>query len=66
MDADRYGIIRVFADDQLVTVREIRTNGELLRILSGYKYDTWQFEIEARVPISNAQIATSVKELGVV
>ncbi len=63
LNTDQYGIIRVYADDQLVTVREIRTNGELLRILSGFKYDTWQFEIEARVPISNAQIATSVKEL---
>ncbi len=63
LDADRYGIIRVYGDGNLVTVREIRTNGELLRIVSGFKYDTWQFEIEARVLISNAQIATSVKEL---
>jgi hypothetical protein len=63
LDADRYGIIRVYADDALVTVREIRSNGELLRIVSGFKADTWQFEIEGRVLISNVQIATSVKEL---
>ncbi len=63
LDSDRYGIIRVYADDRLVTVREIRSSGELLRIISGYKYETWQFEIEGRVLISNVQIATSVKEL---
>ncbi len=63
LDADRWGYIRVFADGNLVTVREIRSSGELLRILSGYKYETWQFEIEGRVLISNIQIATSVREL---
>lgn len=63
LDANRYGIIRVFADDRLVTVREIRSSGELLRIISGYKNETWQFEIEARVLINNVQVATSVKEL---
>jgi len=47
-------------------VREIRSSGELLRIISGYKYETWQFEVEGRVLISNIQIATSVKELAVV
>jgi hypothetical protein len=41
-------------------------SGELLRIHSSSKYETWQFEIESRVSISNAQIATSVKELGLV
>jgi hypothetical protein len=71
LPADRYGFVRVFAGygDQmsnsmnLVTVREIRSPQELLRILSGFKYETWQFEFEARVPISNVQIATSVKAL---
>ncbi len=63
LGANQYGIIRVYADDTLVTVREIRSSGELLRILSGYKYETWQFEIEARVLINNVQIATSVREL---
>lgn len=74
--AGQYGIIRVYAGYgtgqptgdtnpplQLVTVRELRTPQELLRILSGFKAETWQFEIVARVPISNIQIGTSVKAL---
>jgi hypothetical protein len=60
---DQYGIIRVYADNVLVTTREIRTSGELLRILAGFKADQWIFEIEGRVSISNIQIATSTKEL---
>ena len=48
---------------QLVTTREIRYPQELLRIVSGFKAETWQFEIEARVPISNIQIGTSVKAM---
>lgn len=59
----QYGIMRVFAGGKLVTVREIRQTQELLRIVSGFKHETWQFEFEARVPISNVQIATSVKAL---
>jgi hypothetical protein len=74
--AGQYGIIRVYAGYgtgqptgdtepplQLVTTREIRTPQELLRILSGFKAETWQFEITARVPISNVQVGTSVKAL---
>lgn len=76
LGAGQYGIIRVYAGFgtgqptgdtnpplQLVTCREIRTPQELLRILAGFKAETWQFEITARVPISNVQIATSVKAL---
>jgi hypothetical protein len=64
LPADRYGFVRVFAGkDNLVTTREIRVPQELLRILSGFKHETWQFEIEARVPISNLQFGTSVKAL---
>lgn len=61
--ADQYGIVRVYADGTLVTTREIRTSGEVLRITSGFKADFWQFEIEGRVDISNMQTATSLKEL---
>lgn len=61
--SDQYGIIRVYADEVLVTTREIRSSGELLRIVSGFKAEVWQWEIEARVLISNVQVATSVKEL---
>ncbi len=63
LPADRYGIVRVYADDILVTTREIRVSREMLRILSGFKYETWQFEIEARVPIQNFQFGTSIKAL---
>jgi hypothetical protein len=66
LSPNQYGIVRVYADDQLYQTRELRVSGELLRIHSSSKYETWQFEIESRVSISNAQIATSVKELGLV
>lgn len=62
----QYGILRVFADDVLVTTREIRTSAELLRILSGFKADTWQFEVTSIMNISNIQVATSVKDLATV
>lgn len=61
--ADQYGIVRVYADGVLVTTREIRNSGELLRIISGYKAEEWQWQFEGRVTISNMQAATSVREL---
>jgi hypothetical protein len=61
---DQYGIVRVYADDQLWTTRELRKSGELLRLYSGGKFESWQFEIESRVRVSNMQVATSAKELG--
>lgn len=64
LDTGQYAIVRVYADGILVTTREVRASGELLRILSGFKADVWQFEIEGRVLITNIQIAPSVKELG--
>jgi len=63
---NQYGIVRIYKDDQLWTTRELRTSGELLRIYSGSVAEMWQFEIEARVNVSNLQVATSVKELGVI
>lgn len=64
LPADRYGFIRVYAgNDELVTARELRRPMETLRILSGFKHETWVIEIEARVPIANFQIASSVKAL---
>jgi len=61
--ADQYGIVRVYGDGVLVTTRELRTSGEIMRIVSGQKCDTWQFEIEARVRVSALQAGTSVKAL---
>jgi hypothetical protein len=62
----QYGVIRIFADDQLYTTRELRRSGELLRIYSGKKAEAWVIEVEARVAISNIQFATSAKELGLI
>lgn len=66
LQTGQYGIVRVFADGVLVTAREIVRSGEMLRILSGFKTEEWQFEIEGRVLVSNLQVATSAKELGTV
>jgi len=63
---NQYGILRVYADGKLWTTREIRKSGELLRIYSGIKVEQWSFEIEGRINVSNFQVATSVKELGLV
>jgi hypothetical protein len=63
---NQYGIVRVYLDGQLWSTREIRKNGELLRVFSGTKGEQWQFEIEGRVTVSNMQVATSVKELALV
>lgn len=69
LGADRYGYIKTYADFDgtgemvLIDVREIRKSGELLRIVSGFKAEMWQWEIVANVTVSNVQIATSAKEL---
>lgn len=61
--AGQYGIVRVYADDVLHTTREIRKSGELLRLKSGVKADTWQVEVEGIVNVKNVIFATSVREL---
>lgn len=69
LGADRYGYLKTYADFDgtgqmvLIDCREIRKTGELLRIISGFKAEQWQWEIVANVEISNIQIATSAKEL---
>jgi hypothetical protein len=63
---NQYGVIRVYADGNLWTTRELRASGELLRIYAGSTAEQWQFELEGRVSVSNMQVATSVKELGLV
>ncbi len=66
---DSYGFIKTYVDVDgtgamsLIDCREIRKPGEVLRIVDGFKSEHWQWEIIARVNISNVQIATSVKEL---
>lgn len=66
LDEGQYAILRVYANGQLFTTREVRESGELLRIYSGGKFEDWQFEIEGRVLINSLQVATSVKELGAI
>jgi len=61
LPSDRYGFILVYADKQLVTAREIRRSQEVMRILSGFKHETWQFVIVSRVKISGIQVGSSVK-----
>ena len=63
LTAGKYLIVRVYADDVLVTTREVRRSGELLRIASGLKADFWQWELEGIVAVQNLQAATSVTEL---
>jgi hypothetical protein len=64
--ADQYGLVRAYADGELVWTREIRTSGELMRLPSGFKAAFWQFEIESRVRVYSFEVASSVKELTVV
>jgi hypothetical protein len=72
LSSTQWGILKVWAsvaDEagdgamQLVSCREIRRSGGLLRIGSGFKAESWMFEMLGRVVISNVQAATSVKEL---
>ncbi len=68
----QWGIIKIWADPddgthsgnmQLVMARELRTNGQIMRIPDGFKAENWQVEVMSRVVISNIQFATSVQEL---
>lgn len=61
--ADQYGLFRVYADGRLVMTREIRVSGEQMRLPSGFKADFWQFEIEARIEVTDMQVATDPTEL---
>lgn len=63
LQADQYGLVRVYADDVLITTRELRTTGELMRINSGLKYQYIQFEFECRVKIRKLEFASTAKEL---
>jgi hypothetical protein len=63
LQSDQYGLVRAYADGNLVMCRELRTSGELMKLPSGFKADYWQFEIEARVRVFSFQFAGSAKEL---
>src|SRR5215472_5225239 len=59
-----HGIVWIYADGRLVTSRELRTSGELLRVESGFKTEFWQLVVTGAVRVKNVQFATSVRELG--
>lgn len=59
----QYGLLRLYADKRHVLTYELRESGELIRPPSGFKAEFWQFEVEARVEISQIQMAATVKEL---
>lgn len=61
--ADQWGIVRVYADDRLVVVRELRQSGEIFRIPAGFKATFWEVEVEARVKVYSVELATTAKEL---
>lgn len=73
LQTQQLGIIKVWADVndgfqdgsmQIVMARELTKNGQIMRIPDGFKAESWQVEVMARVKITNIQIATSVDELG--
>jgi hypothetical protein len=63
LQTGQYGLVRLYADDRHVLTYELRTSGELIRPPNGFKAEWWQFEVEARVEISQIQLASTVKEL---
>jgi hypothetical protein len=63
LQADQWGLVRLYADETLVMCRELRTDGELMRLPSGFKASNYQVEIEARVRIISIEASTSAKEL---
>ena len=72
LSSTQWLIVKIYADYaddngdgsmQLVTCREVRKSGELLRINGDFKAENWQIEILGRVNVSNLQMATSAKEL---
>lgn len=63
LQANQWGLVRVYADDTLVMCRELRADGELMRLPSGFKAATYQIEIEARVRVISIEMASAAKEL---
>lgn len=63
LQPDQYGLVRVYADDRLIMCRELREDGEYMRLPSGFKAAAYQIEIEARVRVLSIEVATAGKEL---
>jgi hypothetical protein len=62
-DGSLYGVVRLYADGELVWTRDLETSGELLRLPSGYKGSFFQIEFETYLNIFNVQVARTAKEL---
>lgn len=62
-DGSTYGVVRFYADDMLVSTRNLMKSGELIRPPSGFKANFWQLEFETYLDISSIQFGTSVKAL---
>lgn len=60
---NKYGVVRVYADGDLVMAREMRISREVLKIPSGFTATSWQFEVEANVAVYSLEVAGSAKEL---
>ena len=54
--------IRIWADRQLVFDVEVEAS-QTIRLPSGFKSDTWQFEVISRVPVLSIALAETMKEL---
>lgn len=61
--ATQLAVVRVYADGRLVSAQEVRQDGELHRLPTGFKAQFWQIDFEGHVKIKSFQMATSVKEL---
>jgi hypothetical protein len=63
LGSNMYGIVRMYADGNLVFARELRKSGDAFRLPSGFKATMFQIEIEARVIVHNIQLASTSKAL---
>jgi hypothetical protein len=59
----QYLIIKVFADDRFVMVKEIQASEEILLIPDGFKATLWELELQGQVNVTHLKMSTSVKEL---
>ena len=59
----QYLLLRVYADGNLLLVREVQKSGELIMFPSGTIASLWVFALEGQVNVLNLQAATSIKEL---
>jgi hypothetical protein len=63
LGSNMYGIVRMYADGNLVFARELRKSGDAFRLPSGFKATMFQIEIEARVIVHNIQLASTSRAL---